>query len=60
MNAHARLLATTDGLYRLNDETGHYEPYKAQEEHYPYPVLIIIGLCGLAWSAIAAGYWLVG
>lgn len=53
------IIATLDGIYCLRSD-GFYEPYEAQEEHYPYPVLIIIGLCGLAWSVIAAGYWLVG
>jgi hypothetical protein len=42
-----------DGIYVLDQNTGHYELFDVFEEEpsYPYPGLIIIALCLIGWAA---------
>ncbi|PAP94012.1 hypothetical protein [Mesorhizobium wenxiniae] len=61
MNAHTKpiTIATTDGLFTLNQATGHYEPEEPKLE-LPHPLVFFVLwplLAGMCWAAfIGLGY----
>ncbi|RTL63550.1 MAG: hypothetical protein EKK41_23220 [Hyphomicrobiales bacterium] len=55
MNAHSKPLRVValDGIWELDQSTGHYERLDIFEEEprWPYPGLIIGALCIIGWGA---------
>jgi hypothetical protein len=63
MNAHSKPLRVValDGIWELDQNTGHYERLDIFEEEasYPFPGLIIISLALLSWAVIGIAAYAV-
>jgi hypothetical protein len=63
MNAHSKPLRVValDGIYQLDQSTGHYERLDIFEEetHWPYPGAIIISITLLSWAVIGIAAYAV-
>jgi tryptophan-rich sensory protein len=63
MNAHSKPLRVValDGIYQLDQSTGHYERLEIFEEEprWPYPGAIIISITLLSWAVIGIAAYAV-